>query len=450
MGDPFTAAIIITVAIAIFTERGKKEYGHTRDKAAAEFARAHPDWSPRKVMRHAKRRARGYWWDQISNGFPDYKRAHQESRELARAERAEAESGWLERRAELRKRTADALEKKDRLHREDAERQRARLDEVKNAPCVFCGAAHGEDCKADCPYRATHDANRANGGRSTVPPETGRTEPEHTTGPWPTGSTVPPEPSHAGGTVPPDRATTEPTEPVHRATPDRATEPRTDAPSEAQPYRTTPGPAFRSYDEMVAWANDQQCTHCGANGELRPGGRDENGDYNCDIHHATDCPDDPANMPGPTPDDLARKRAEKTTADNAATNGGKVTAPNVTGEVLGYEATVAEWDQTIAHLEADHARADNDVHVFEGLDQVYENRINGLRQEEADDETIDTVVHAREANETRISAAKASMEASAAHLEAAVTARARWIEGQGAVKDTADGVGARGNQALRD
>lgn len=439
MGDPFTTAIIITVAIAIFTERGKKEYGHTRDKAAAEFARAHPDWSSRKVMRHAKRRARGYWWDQISNGFPDYKRAHQESRELAKAERAEAEAGWMQRRAELRKRTADALDKKDRLHREDAERQSARLDEVKNAPCVFCGAAHGEDCKPDCPYRATRDANRANGGGSTVPPETGRTEP----GP---DSTVPPEPSHAGGTVPPDRATTEPD---HRATPDRATEPLTGNGDEA---RTS---FWRDDEEKLAVKERQLQDAIKAFGELRPTCSEKDIEEHeafrarleteiGQLRHALG-KDQHDNV---TPINRNQSAVNRQ-AGNENTNGGNVTAPNVTGEIAGYEAVLAEHDQTLAHLEAVHADADQKVHAFEQLDAVYENRINGLRQANADEETIGTQVTAREANETQISAAKAALEASSVHLEAETAARARWVSGIGSMKETADATGAEGDRVLR-
>jgi hypothetical protein len=106
-------------------------------------------------------------------------------------------------------------------------------------------------------------------------------------------------------------------------------------------------------------------------------------------------------------------------------------------------------DQTIAHLEAKHAQADQDIAAYEQLDAVYENRIDGLRHGNADAETIGTQVAAREANETQISAAKAALEAAANSLETAIAARDRWVAGQGAMKETGDATGAEGDRVLR-
>lgn len=370
-------------------------------------------------------------------------------------------------------------DRRKRWQAEDVEREQARA----TAPCVFCGAGAGVDCATDCPEREAHDANRANGGSSTVPSGTDRTVPEETTGPWRTVPTVPSEPSRVRGTVPDDRATpgtepshhTEPTEPLHRATPDRATGPggspcpipdeepgppdgtagivhdtdeyATNPERNPSPrfYRSEPGPVFNSPEELIAWADAQQpCAHCGVKGNLRGGGFDENGRYNFDICHESGCPEVPANVSGSTTDDLARKRAEKSTI-----TGGNVTGSTATGEITGYESTLAEMDQTIAHLEAKHAQADQDLASFKQLDAVYENRIDGLRHGNADEETIGTQVAAREANETQISAAAATLEATANSLETATAARDRWVAGQGAMKETGDATGAEGDRVLR-
>ncbi|MCW2901725.1 MAG: hypothetical protein JWO67_3990 [Streptosporangiaceae bacterium] len=115
-------AIAATYAIKYALDKGKAEYGYTRDKRADEFARANPDWSPGRVRRHAKRAARGYWWDQIRNGFPEARSAYRENRDLAEATRVEAETAGMRRRAEVRARIRKALEEADRIRTEERDR----------------------------------------------------------------------------------------------------------------------------------------------------------------------------------------------------------------------------------------------------------------------------------------------------------------------------------------
>lgn len=234
--EALIGAIIITWAIRHFVERGKAEYGHTRDRAATELARAHPHRSPRWVARHARRAARGYWWDQIRNGFPDLRLAHQEARELAAVERHEAELSFLERRAEIRRRIDAAMRKKDELRREereprepDRERPTGR-DELPG--CVDCGARAGQPHRPDCPILQADRARRSDGGPVPPPPPAG----PDSTEPAPAATTpepASPEPK-AEASPASDRECPVPDEPVYGADPaeEHDTEP---APDPAEP-----------------------------------------------------------------------------------------------------------------------------------------------------------------------------------------------------------------------
>jgi hypothetical protein len=344
-------------------------------------------------------------------------------------------------------------ERRKRWQVEDIERQK----QQPLAPCAFCGAGQGEACTPDCPEVEAHDTNRAIDGRATVPPQRPATEPSPGAEPSHDEPTEPAEPSHADGTVP---SAAEPTEPrrSHPPTPDRATPNRATADPATEPrdHAKDGNEAIRKFTEDLLAAKEEQ---------LRTARKtvEENRDEftPADIReHEKNC------------DQLERQIAElrfmagrnrnnnvtpitknqppaNVHAANHSTNGGNVTAPTVTGEIAGYEQILAEWDQTIAHLQEIHARHDEEVAAFEAQDAAYENRINGLRAANADEETIGTVVAAREANETQISAAKAALEASSVHLENAITARTRWVEGQGAMKETADATGAEGDRILR-
>lgn len=285
-------------------------------------------------------------------------------------------------------------DRRKRWQAEDIERQQEQVI----APCVFCGAGHGEECRAGCPEWEAFAADRATGGTRTVPPVPGSTEPlaapepshaadtvpEETTGEWPA---VPPAPSQARGTVPPGHATD--TVPPNSAGADRANE-TTD--------RATPNPAQISGPPAEGPPSIQ-------------GGQTES------AEHADT-----------TPDDLARKRAEKTSTE-PATTGGNVTTPAhytggapavPSGEFAGFEATVSGWNQ-IESLGAQ-------------LDAAYEAQMAALRANKADSQTIGMVAQAREANEY--------------HMMTAGEARGDWQSRQGAVKEAKDATGARGDEAL--
>jgi hypothetical protein len=465
-------AIIVSVALHKAWEKGKTEYAHTRDKAAAEFSRAHTGWSPARIQRHARRRARGYWWDQIRHGWPDYRRAHAEARDLAEAERHETDLTFAQRRAELRRRIDAAQAERDRLQREEMERNRERAEELRrSAPCPYCGVAGGVDCKPDCPDRMAREANRARDAEPTEPPRTESPAPtkppDRATGPTPTepgrpNSTEPPRPSHGG---------TEPSPTVPPASVDST---------------------FASHEDLVAWATAHRCLNCGAKGELRPR-PGTIGAWDLHVTHPADCPENPTVNKSGEPaidaekdkfwaehdadrqarDDSLRSADEYNalsdeekeqlaaevraklagggnpsngtvtsinknqppippTANGTATpSGGTMATPATTGgnspavptgEFGGYEATVAGWDNIGRHCAA--------------LDAAYERQMANLRALNADDATIERVARAREASEM--------------HMVAAGEARTDWVSRQGAVKDTKDATGARGDQAMHD
>lgn len=127
-------AIVITIAIKHFWEKGAREYAHTRDTAAAQLARQHAGWSPRKIQRHARRRARTYWWDQIREGFPDLKQAYEEDRLAAEAERARAVLDGVKRRKEMRDRIREAMEEHHRIREQERLEEESRRQPVVEEP----------------------------------------------------------------------------------------------------------------------------------------------------------------------------------------------------------------------------------------------------------------------------------------------------------------------------
>ena len=98
---------LIAWAIAWCVIRGfealRAEYTHTRDRYATGLAREHADWSPRRVHRNARRRARGYWWSEISAGWPTWKAAWAEDKLVAQLALEKALAAGARRRADLKR-----------------------------------------------------------------------------------------------------------------------------------------------------------------------------------------------------------------------------------------------------------------------------------------------------------------------------------------------------------
>lgn len=151
MIETWVTAIVITWVLKHWVEKGKQEYAHTRDTHAAEIARAHPDWSERRIQRHARRRARGYWWDQIRRDFPDLKAAYEEDRLIAEHERIRAELDGVKRRKELRDRIREALEENQRIAEQERAEEEARRATKAKDPATVPGPAKPESAPEPTP-----------------------------------------------------------------------------------------------------------------------------------------------------------------------------------------------------------------------------------------------------------------------------------------------------------
>jgi hypothetical protein len=116
--DPLIASIIITWLIMRTSRHVRDEWRHSRDTHGGHLSREHPDWSPGRVRRNARRRARGDWLDELGNGFPTLRRTLAEDRLLARTTRAEEEAAGEERVRGLRKRLDIAVDKREAERRE--------------------------------------------------------------------------------------------------------------------------------------------------------------------------------------------------------------------------------------------------------------------------------------------------------------------------------------------
>lgn len=126
--DPLSAwaaGILVSWWIKHFWENGQTEYAHALDRHAKEVAKAHPDWSQRRVQRHARRQTRGYWWDQVQQGFPDFWEARDADRDTIAARREEAKLSTAKRRRDAWQRIRDAKAEWERLHDEDRARDEA-------------------------------------------------------------------------------------------------------------------------------------------------------------------------------------------------------------------------------------------------------------------------------------------------------------------------------------
>ena len=82
--DPLITATLIAWVVIRCWEALKAEWRHTRDRHIAGLAREHADWSPGRIRRHARYRARAYWWNEIGAGFPTWKAGWTENRLVAR------------------------------------------------------------------------------------------------------------------------------------------------------------------------------------------------------------------------------------------------------------------------------------------------------------------------------------------------------------------------------
>lgn len=277
-------AILVTWAIKRAVEDGKAEYGHIRDRRAAELARTYPDWSSGRVQRVARRAARGYWWRQIRRGWPEVRAAYTESRGLAEAARIEGETAGLQRSAEIRERIRKALADAEEI-REKERRREAGVGEVE-AP----------EAKPE-PAAETTDAR---------PPQAAAGEPR-TSEPRPRA----PEMEQGGeDEAAPPSAQDEPLDP--------ATEP------------TPPPPR-----------PPQLCSNCWSNPPIQ---RDSGDDLCDDCWTNTTSNAEPIADPAPADQPGARifpfKQPQATAAANP-TEGDTMTVP--TGEYTGYEAAVANW-----------------------------------------------------------------------------------------------------------
>jgi hypothetical protein len=98
---PVFWCIVMAWVVIRSWEAVRAEYAHTRDTYATGIARDHPDWSPRRVHRAARWRARSYWMDEIAGLFPSFRASFAEHRLTARAARAEDRAASRERIAGL-------------------------------------------------------------------------------------------------------------------------------------------------------------------------------------------------------------------------------------------------------------------------------------------------------------------------------------------------------------
>jgi hypothetical protein len=76
--------VLIWWGIAYACEKAAEEWKHTRDKHASQISAANPGWHDRKVRRHARLRALGWWGTELRHGLPSIRSAWAEDREHVR------------------------------------------------------------------------------------------------------------------------------------------------------------------------------------------------------------------------------------------------------------------------------------------------------------------------------------------------------------------------------
>src|ERR1700691_1654909 len=109
--------LLITFVIMRAHHAVKPEWQDSPDTHATQLSRDHPDWSPGRIRRNARRRARGDWLTEIGDGFPTLRQTLAEDRVLAQAVRHEKLAAGEERIGKLRERVATAIEKREALRK---------------------------------------------------------------------------------------------------------------------------------------------------------------------------------------------------------------------------------------------------------------------------------------------------------------------------------------------
>lgn len=471
-------AIAVTYAIKCALDKGKAEYGYTRDKKADEFARANPDWSPGRVRRHAKRAARGYWWDQIRNGFPEAKNAYRENRDLAEATRVEAETAGMRRRAEVRARIRKALEEADRIRTEERDRfygddeplpERPKPAVPESTPAPETAAAPDPVVHDDSPYVPGADGNaddeqppphlvdyakhtkcRDCGGEIQVSKDLERpgrwiVRTTHTDENCPQNPERPTSREHGQKVADPEDAEVFP---FKRPAPERDAEPTTGDTPEMTDNTNRNGASGETIESLKAWSDagqEQAKLDAWADDALR---RTEAAERRNPRSSRVNQPADPGQRGTPR-------------GSYAPTGGGS--SPTMSGEVHGgYEQILAGYSADVERLEGDDAIYEQQISALQQIierkqdaDAGYERRMAGLRAMNADDETVTNDAHTREANENGLHAANAALEemsrqreANRIQLAAAIEARDSWQSRHGAVYEAKTSTGAAGDEAL--
>lgn len=118
------AELLVCVGIVWILSRvhrwAKDEWRHSRENHIVRLTREHQDWSPGRIRRHARRRARGDWLAELRDGFPSLRQMLAEDRELARTVRLEAEAAGAMRMRDLRARARAAIADRDAARRDGA------------------------------------------------------------------------------------------------------------------------------------------------------------------------------------------------------------------------------------------------------------------------------------------------------------------------------------------
>lgn len=443
--------VVLTLAIRSTVEKGRREYGASAARYAKDLGKAHPNWTKEKAQRRARRMARGYWWDQVRRGFPDTKAAYAEARELAEAERLEAERDGLRRRKEIRERMAQAIEEAETLRKKEWEAYRAGDPQTPNPP--YWG---------DGKRRRRRPKNTAS--PPSAPP---------TAAPAPKSDEPSPRPSPAvdwpeGLILVVNSKTRQPIDQQTGAWHWKGTVyTAEDVRRRIDLIRQNPDLVYDVRDSKGRSVRDQfDTTRPAPNPDPRSASAPEAKPVDPERPSDTDPPDDdPGSGAKPAPGDrkvVPIGRSATTRPASATTTKGEATVTTMTGEVNGYEQIVASYNADVERLEEAAAACESrlathqdEIEALEDADTAYERRIAGLRNLDVDDDTIGDVARLREQNEINLNVARetheklsAAAETNRTHLAAAREARDNLIARHGAVKETREATGARGDNAL--
>lgn len=426
--------VLLTLAIRAAAEKGRAEYSASRDRYAKELRKQHPNWSKDKAERRAERMARGYWWDQVRRGFPDTKNAYREARQLAEAERLEAERDGLRRRKEIRERMAKAIAEAEELRKQEWEAYRSGDRRYPDPPYWGDGRRKKVPAPDDTTAGPAPDPGTAAGEtpRGARPPEVPAPPPQPVD--WPEGKTL-----------------------IVRSKSGRPIDRLTGA-SEWS------GAVYTDEDLQRRIALIDQ------DPDLSYEVKDPRNPRDASVPRSPDegPDDDPGSGSRPAPQDdsnvvpIGRSGTDRHGQPSPATHGGPTVSTNMTGEVNGYEQTLADMNDDIEHLtglvdiyDKGLPRLQEDIEDAETADAAYEKRIGVMRGLNVDEETIADQVRLREQNEKYLAALRENIEKASAGAEsarnrllAATEARDNWVSRHGAVKDVKGATGAHGDEAL--